>query len=195
MLDYLKKFFRDNPRTGILLVLIASLPVLVFLAQQVNRYRSKAAGETVQICFGPSYPCTTGPAYTITATETLVPVWVYVSTGNVSAVDFEIVFDRNNIRLNRDLTTLIHPSLQPIDPALLTSAAAANSTGRIRIPLRATSLTNLPPNPFKLIDLPFVSAPDPASPASTLGLDTTYRFEIVGILYIGSISYTLSNQP
>ena len=133
-LQNLKYFLKGRKLVGLLalLIIVAAVPVAVYLTQKVTRFQAPAADEFVDINFSPS-------------SQTLPPNSVFrimlsARTNNVSFARVVFSFDRTKVRLASEITTT------PLLPDIIqkSTMAEANATGLATIVLAVPPSQTLP---------------------------------------------------
>src|SRR3990172_6117879 len=179
---------KENLRLIVLAIIIIALPLTVFLAQQVARYRSKAAA-TVQFCLG-DYPCSTAPTYTLDTSNpgftAVVPVSINSTNGNVSSVSFKVRSDKRLVAVSQQPRIYSH-FLNSSDPStarfqLLAWSATTDPTDSnfvitaVAVGLTPLGLQNPISSPFRMVDLfynvqPAASGTNITTPLSLTALE------------------------
>src|SRR3989344_7285419 len=133
-LQNLKYFLKGRKLVGLLalLIIVAAVPVAVYLTQKVTRFQAPAADEFVDINFSPS-------------SQTMPPNSVFrimlsARTNNVSFARVVFSFDRTKVRLASEISTT------PLLPDVIqkSTMADANALGLATIVLAAPPSQTLP---------------------------------------------------
>jgi hypothetical protein len=166
-----------------LLGIILSIFAVIVATKKVQEYQSlktNAAASPAEIFFNPSTD-------TVTTTEKVFPVWINSSSVGVSFAVVELTFDPATLVLTKDPT--------PVNPVLtqaigITTAATANSTGKISITLGQAPETATPSGAFQLVTLTF-KAKNTTTSTSSVAIDLSNS----QLINNSAVSFALSATP